>query len=287
MHPVVRVLKTGGEVVATGTILTGLFGGPLLIMLIGAISFGLPMFAVEGDWHGTGERDPVFLDGTWAEGLSGKDKKDQEGGEQSAGAAEPEPTAPPRLVLPERAPPVPANQAAEAEVEKVAPDLPTEDTGADGQATAGQGQGAVGSTRNVPDMSGRQAMRARRNTNPGKKCDEPVPGIEHVYGDRYRVEREVLEKYTTVQEAMKLASVNWYRNEDGKIEGFKLYRVRCGSPLTQVGLRSGDVIISVNGRQVRTLPQAFAAVRKVKKHDVIRVQLMRKGTLMTRTVQVI
>ena len=54
-----------------------------------------------------------------------------------------------------------------------------------------------------------------------------------------------------------------------------------------IALRSGDVIHAINGRTVKSIPQAFTAVRKIKRHDVIRVDYSRGGKQLTKTVQVI
>ena len=51
-------------------------------------------------------------------------------------------------------------------------------------------------------------------------------------------------------------------------------------------MRSGDVVHTINGKNVRTLPQAFAAVRKVKRKDSIYVEFSRGGEMMTRMVTV-
>ncbi|MFK7931144.1 MAG: hypothetical protein AB8H79_23370 [Myxococcota bacterium] len=146
--------------------------------------------------------------------------------------------------------------------------------------------------RNTDDQAQKRAYmaaRAKRAKARGKRCVEPVDGIEKVYGERYTIERPVINKYTgSVSEAMGLVSgVRWHKDKRGKTDGFRLYGVRCGSPLAQVGIRSGDVIHTINGRKVKSIPQAFVAVRKLRRHDAIRVEGPRGGTRFTKVVTVI
>ncbi len=114
------------------------------------------------------------------------------------------------------------------------------------------------------------ASTARPAPRKGKRrraCLEPVSGISETGPYRYDVERELLDHYTgNLREAEKLAATSWHK-QDGEIDGFRVKKVRCGSPLHQLGFRNGDVIHSVNGKPVTTTTQALLAFRKVRKHD--------------------
>ena len=76
--------------------------------------------------------------------------------------------------------------------------------------------------------------------------------------------------------AMTLASVYWYR-EEGEIVGFKVRRIKCGSVLHQAGFRNGDIIHSINGREVTTIPQALVAYRKLRRKRKLEVVLTRRS----------
>jgi hypothetical protein len=128
------------------------------------------------------------------------------------------------------------------------------------------------------------ARRARARHRP---CDDRVAGIEQVGEGHYRVERSVLDHYTRLSEALKLAAVAWHRGPDGKIDGFAVYRIQCGNPLAQVGLRSGDVIHTINGKRVKSIPHAIVVVAKVKKRDRIHVVGSRRGAPLSITAEVI
>jgi hypothetical protein len=124
------------------------------------------------------------------------------------------------------------------------------------------------------DPDGIAARRARNRPPP---CDSAVAGITQVAEGHFSVERAVLDHYTTLREALKLAYVTWHKDDDGKIDGFSVYRIRCGNPLAQVGLRNGDVIHTINGKKIRSIPHAILVVAKVKRKDRIQVFGTRRG----------
>ncbi len=109
-----------------------------------------------------------------------------------------------------------------------------------------------------------------------RSCEEGTDAITQLGPDHYQIERELIDYYASdMHEAMTLASVYWYR-EEGEIVGFKVRRIKCGSVLHQAGFRNGDVIRSINGREVTTIPQALAAYRKLRRKRKLEVVLTRR-----------
>ena len=109
-----------------------------------------------------------------------------------------------------------------------------------------------------------------------RNCEDESDSIAQIGSNHYKVERELVDYYAgDMSEAMKLAVVHWAR-EDGEVVGFKVRRIKCGSVLHQAGFRNGDVIHSINGRPVRTIPQALSAYRKLRKKRRLEVVLTRK-----------
>jgi len=62
--------------------------------------------------------------------------------------------------------------------------------------------------------------------------------------------------------------------------------LRCGSPLTQLGIRNGDVVHRINGRPVRSLMAAMAALRSLRRNDRVHVELTRRGEPLQRFVRI-
>lgn len=111
-----------------------------------------------------------------------------------------------------------------------------------------------------------------------QKCAEPTDEIQQVDDHEYTISRDLVMEYASdLERASRLAYVAWHKDEDGDIDGFVVKKIRCGTVLEQAGLQNGDVIRAVNGKQVKSIMTAWGAWRKVKKKDVVRVTVIRKG----------
>lgn len=113
----------------------------------------------------------------------------------------------------------------------------------------------------------------RGNKRPCETIDE----IEQINPDRWKVQRSLLDYYAThLKELDKHAGVVSHRDADGKRDGAKLYLPRC-SILKQGGFRHGDVIHSVNGRKVNTIPQAISTYMALRGKNMLTVELTRRN----------
>ena len=114
-----------------------------------------------------------------------------------------------------------------------------------------------------------------------QKCVDPTPGIALVGDNEYSVDRQIiLDLANDLERASHLAWTGWAYNDKGKTIGFTVKKIRCGSILDQVGLKNGDIIHEINGKNVTSITQAFGAWRKVCKKDLVRVKITRKGEKM-------
>ena len=115
----------------------------------------------------------------------------------------------------------------------------------------------------------------------GKKCLPDNDGIVQVDASTWRIDGGIVDYYVKhINQAQKLASVGWNRNADGKIDGFKVRRMRCGNVLRQAGLENGDVIQSINGKSVRSIPAAISAYMKLRNKNVLRLTVSRDGQIL-------
>jgi len=107
------------------------------------------------------------------------------------------------------------------------------------------------------------------------------PDIDEVSAGQYRVARALVDYYTDdLKEAARLASVAWHEDDRGKVDGFRIRHIRCGSVLYEAGLRNGDVVHQVNGKPVRNIAQALVAYRKLRKKRRLWLDVTRKGEAM-------
>jgi hypothetical protein len=75
--------------------------------------------------------------------------------------------------------------------------------------------------------------------------------------------------------------ISWHRNIFGRVDGIAPRSVPPGSALAQMGLRTGDVIISMNDVPLTTLDNALAALDRSRVAARWRVQVRRAGALTT------
>lgn len=68
---------------------------------------------------------------------------------------------------------------------------------------------------------------------------------------------------------------------NGETVGFKFRYIRPGSLLYKYGLRSGDLILSVNDRPVRTVEEAFKIYNILRNESIVKVKVERRGKIKT------
>ena len=102
---------------------------------------------------------------------------------------------------------------------------------------------------------------ARKGRKKARDCRPDVPEITRGTGRQdYAVNRSLIDRYAKdLDAAADLAHVAWAHDDNDRVIGFKVIRIRCGSPLHEAGFKNGDIITRINGHKVRTVPQALAA----------------------------
>lgn len=112
------------------------------------------------------------------------------------------------------------------------------------------------------------------------KCTvAPDPSIVAAGADVYTVRRAVIRRYAG--DWSKLDDLGWSsQHEDpatGKSDGMQIGGIKCGSDPYDAGFRSGDVIHSVNGRAVRSIPQALMVYLAIHDERAFEVEITRRG----------
>ena len=116
------------------------------------------------------------------------------------------------------------------------------------------------------------AVRERDRRSGGHGRGSKVAGI-HALGPRSFVIRR-----SWLEDAMKKnPGVSASPHEvNGKIKGFRLHGV-SGGPLGRIGLRSGDVLSSVNGHAIDSPDAGLAAFQRFRKSSRLRLVVLRGG----------
>lgn len=111
-----------------------------------------------------------------------------------------------------------------------------------------------------------------KSTRRERKCQDASDDIRALDDHSFEIERSLVDLYVNdLKLAQTLASVAWHRDDRGRIDGFRVRRIRCGTVLHQAGFRNDDVVHSVNGKKIRTVFGAIAAYRKLKRKDHLRI----------------
>ena len=91
------------------------------------------------------------------------------------------------------------------------------------------------------------------------------------------LERSVIENaINNVNNLMKDAKIRPHF-KDGKPDGLTLSRIKRGSIFTKLGLRSGDIIIGVDGKKIESVDDALKFYNSLKSSDNVSLEIKRRG----------
>lgn len=137
------------------------------------------------------------------------------------------------------------------------------------------GPGVTADPASTAPKKTRSPRQGRRRHRP---CEPARAAIAQVTDQGFRVEDSMVAYYAEhPRETEKLASTWWNKDEAGERDGFKIGRVRCGTLLHQLGLRSGDAIMAINGKPIQSYADGLTAYLRVRHKQLIWVEVVRKG----------
>jgi type II secretion system protein C len=94
--------------------------------------------------------------------------------------------------------------------------------------------------------------------------DAPIDGITQIDETHYQVDSSLIGQYLGDLDALThMARAIPHRGADGEIDGYRLSGIRRNSPLSQLGVRNGDVIHSVNGTSLASMQEAMSAFQSL------------------------
>ncbi|MCB9765821.1 MAG: hypothetical protein H6739_38960 [Alphaproteobacteria bacterium] len=113
-------------------------------------------------------------------------------------------------------------------------------------------------------------------------CLPDNPDIRAMGDHRYRVKQDLIDYYVNhLREASALAVTAWQKGGQGDITGFRVFRLRCGNDLYQLGFRGGDLVQEVNGEPVTTTRQAIGAYLRLRNEKRLEVTIKRRKEIIT------
>jgi hypothetical protein len=123
----------------------------------------------------------------------------------------------------------------------------------------------------------RKVKKRRRRRNRYANCQDN-DGI-NVTDNGFAVGRAVVDHYAHITRSRKLGHVSWHKGDSGERDGFRVRRINCD--LREAGIRNGDVVNTVNGQTVQSIPEAIVLWFKVRRRDRVVLEITRRGQPLT------
>jgi general secretion pathway protein C len=101
--------------------------------------------------------------------------------------------------------------------------------------------------------------------------------VQKISDNKFQVERDAITEQIEDKEALARQGRVVPNYKNGKREGLKLVGISPNSVYSQLGIQSGDVIHSVNGKQITTSQQAMEFFEQMKNQDKVSVEVERRG----------
>jgi len=114
----------------------------------------------------------------------------------------------------------------------------------------------------------------------------PDAGIKKVSNNKYLIDEERVESA--------LANVNRLMTQirvvpnfrGGKQQGWKVFAVRPRSIFAEIGLKNGDILKSVNGRDISSMTKAYEVFQDLREMSNLDLEISRKGRQQTLNYQI-
>ncbi len=111
---------------------------------------------------------------------------------------------------------------------------------------------------------------------------EGSEGISKISDTKFQVDRSLIDKYlSNIDELSGMARATPHNGPDGEPDGFRLGGIRRNSPLSQLGMRNGDVIHMVNGQALSNMGDAMTAFQGLQSQSSFTFEITRRGQKQT------
>lgn len=131
----------------------------------------------------------------------------------------------------------------------------------------------------VLEMDKEEDGKARTAASSSGGDDNEEDGVEKISEDHFTVERAVIEKLAEdPSQLAKLGRAVPHKDANGNVDGYRLSGIRRRSLGRKLGLRSGDVVHSVNGFEMTSMGSAMSAYEALQSANNLEVEITRRGS---------
>jgi type II secretion system protein C len=121
-----------------------------------------------------------------------------------------------------------------------------------------------------------------RATKKANDDDEEVEGVADMGENKFEVERSMLDKYLGDLDAIaRMGRALPHKDANGDIDGYRLSGIRRGSLAQKLGIRNGDVVHSVNGKNLSSMKEAMDAWSTLQNESSFNFDVTRRGKKVT------
>lgn len=128
----------------------------------------------------------------------------------------------------------------------------------------------------LPEVEG-SALATSRVQAQGPEASSAEGAIRKVSANRRKVDRDYVNSRLQDLSGLLQKAKAVPHKVGGRHQGFKIVNIQSGSVYEQLGLKEGDVIKSVNGRDIRSPDEAMQAYKELRSQDRFRVRVQRDG----------
>ena len=121
---------------------------------------------------------------------------------------------------------------------------------------------------------GEQRKPARTASNSEDSDDE----VTKLGDNRYAVSRDLIDKYINdIESISRMGRALLHRGTDGEYDGYRLSAIRRNTLADKLGIRNGDVIHAVNGKDLNSVQSAMEAYQTMASEGNFSFEVTRRG----------
>lgn len=129
----------------------------------------------------------------------------------------------------------------------------------------------------VDRLASRPTEPAEEDTVLGQLAAPSATPIRRIDDRTFEIDRGWLEAALEDAPALMHAARVMPHEVDGRVVGVRVYGIRPGSTLAELGLRNGDLLQAIDGRSLATPDTALEAYAALRRTDVLALLLERRG----------
>jgi general secretion pathway protein C len=143
-----------------------------------------------------------------------------------------------------------------------------------GQEVSDSAKSPVASVKKEPPPN--SAFERGRRSRGGMSKEEMDQNITQVSDTKFTIQRTLIDKVLANQAALMRSARIVPHEQNGKVEGVKLYGIRRNSLLGKLGLQNGDLLRSINGYDMTSPDSALEAYSRLRSADNLSVSIQRR-----------